>query len=394
MSDDDQRVRSPESSRPAELLRRGIKAKVARWVIQRRARLGPRGGGPDTKDEATHAWDGRPQFAEDYTFGCIQPELGLVLRLEWLPDRDAQRVWVVVLTADGALALPGMATGGSHGLVSMKSANRWSAGGLELDCVTPHRHWTVGFRGPLQPLVGNRHHGESDVSTLDPSGERRCNVDLTFIATVPPFVPGSDDDPDLVARNFGSASWDVHLVRKLRQQGSRSYVQLGEVHGTVGIGESIRTVRATCIRSHSWGVRDWGASDSGFQCLLVPGDDTCAWVHNVRFPWLTLEGGFVRRGDALSPIQAMGLTAERQPGAGLPRVSLSLEHDKRRLPLEAERVSDLAIDVDGRGHVTFALMRARHRHSEGTGWALWGWQHRLSRGSVGRPAASRGRVRA
>jgi hypothetical protein len=380
MSDDEQRVRSPGSGRPAELLRRGIKAKVARWVIQRRARLGARGGGPDTKDEATHEWDGRPHFAEDYTFGCVQSDLGLVLRLEWLPDRDAQRVWVVVLTPDGALALPGMATGGSHGLVSMKSANRWIAGGLELDCAAPHRQWTVRFRGSLQPSIGGGNAGESHVSPLDPSGERRCNIDLTFIATALPFVPGSDDDPDLVARNFGSASWDVGLVRRLRQQGNRSYVQLGEVHGTVGIGESIHTVRATCIRSHSWGIRDWGASDSGFQCLVVPNDDTCAWAHNVKFPWLTLEGGFVRRGDGLSPIQAMGLTAERQHGVGLPHVSLSLEHDGKRLPLEAERVSDLEIDVDGRGHVTFSLMRARHGHSEHAGWALWVWQRRLPTG--------------
>jgi hypothetical protein len=364
---------------------------VARWVIQRRARLGARGDGPDTRDEATHAWDGRPLFAEDYTFSCVQPELGLILRLEWLPGRDAQRVWVVVLTPDAALAMPGMAVGGSHGLVSMKSANRWSAGGLELDCVTPHKRWTVGFGGPLQPLVGRPHEEGRGVSTLDPEGERRCNVDLTFLATVPPFVPGSDDDPDLVARNFGSASWDVRLVRKLRQQGNRGYVQLGEVHGTVGVGESIHAVRATCVRSHSWGVRDWGASESGFQCLAVPRADTCAWVHNVKFPWLTLEGGFVRRDDALSPIQAMGLTVERQPGGGPSRVSLSLEHERGRLPLEAERVSDLAIDVDGRGHVTFALMRARDGHGDESGWALWGWQQRLSTGPADRGASPHAR---
>ncbi|MCA9712332.1 MAG: sigma-54-dependent Fis family transcriptional regulator, partial [Myxococcales bacterium] len=49
------------------ILRTGVKSALARWVIVKR-RGHWAAPAPTPQDEATHAWDGQPLFAEDYTF--------------------------------------------------------------------------------------------------------------------------------------------------------------------------------------------------------------------------------------------------------------------------------------------------------------------------------------
>ena len=72
----------------SDLVRQGMKAAMARWVIQRRTRRGS-SSAPSTRDEATHTWNGQPQFAEDYTFGCVQPNLGI--HKEFQDDQETLR---------------------------------------------------------------------------------------------------------------------------------------------------------------------------------------------------------------------------------------------------------------------------------------------------------------
>jgi hypothetical protein len=74
----------------SSLLRRGVKAAIARWAVRRR---GEPEIWPRPQDEAPHAWDGRRHFAEDYTLAAVQPGLAVVARIEWLPgSRGAPRV--------------------------------------------------------------------------------------------------------------------------------------------------------------------------------------------------------------------------------------------------------------------------------------------------------------
>ncbi|HEY8377567.1 MAG TPA: hypothetical protein VIK91_13825, partial [Nannocystis sp.] len=53
------------------LLRRGLKAAIARWAVRRR----PAAEWPRPQDEARHPWDGRRHFAEEFVFVGVQPEL-------------------------------------------------------------------------------------------------------------------------------------------------------------------------------------------------------------------------------------------------------------------------------------------------------------------------------
>lgn len=364
------------------LLRRSLKGALAAWVRQhasRGSRLRP-------QDEATHTWDGHRHYAEDYTFVAVQPDLAAVMRVEWLPGREGHRLWMILLEADAIHALPG------SGQQILRSASErgegpWSVGGFTLDCAEPFRQWTLAFHGALgertplgEPRLGDLVDGaEGPAQVL-----RECRVDLTFIADAPAFVPGSDDDPELVARHLGAAHWDAELLRGLRRRAPRGYVQTGELHGTIALGDRILAISAAGLRQHTWGQRDWGASDRALHCFVAQGPGQRLWIHRARFPWLTLEGGFVRAGagGAVAPIRELGVTVERHPGRAPSRVSLDLEVEGGAVTVDAEALSQLSLEMDGRGRLDLAFLRVA---GDPRGVGLWVGQERL----LPRPGGSR-----
>lgn len=382
------------------LLRRGAKSALARWVIaQQRRRRDPERDHPTPRDEATHAWDGRRRFAEDYTFCAVQPGLALIARLEWLAGRDANRVWLTILREDGVLALPG-----GQRVLRSTSTDRWRAGGMVLDCLVPLSRWTMRYSGEVYALPPGG-PGPRDPS-FDPGASasvqggigQRCSVDLTFVGSAPPYTPGTDDDPDLQAKRLGQAQWDRRLLQAVRKVTNRGYVQLGSMVGTIAVGDELIPVRASALRQHFWGVRDWGASDLGFQCFAVRPripdgangtreadrrDPAITWIHHARFPLVTMEGGFTSQDrGAVSPISGLDVTWEQRPERAPAHTTLVVSDphgDNRVRPqrLELATCSDCAFLVDGRGLASLALARVGgDQPGLGTGWALWGGQQR------------------
>jgi len=345
-------------------LRRGFKSAVARWAIAKRrghALMPP----PSPQDEATHLWDGRRHFAEDYTFVGVQAGLGVVIRLEWLPGRDSQRVWVVLLRSDGVWALPG-----GQAVLRTVGEDRWSAGGLKLDCVTPLRRWTVRFAGRLVRQGHLSTEPTLRIASEDEPTELRGSMDLSFDGEAAPWSPGVDDDPALLARRLGEASWDARLLRAARRARPRGYAQLGRLHGSVSLGDQATTVRAWSLRQHQWGVRDWGACEEAFQCFVATEDERRAWIHHARFPFVTLEGGFIAH-EGVEPLRHLECRMETRPHRPPAHVGLALggAHE-----FEAELVSDLSFEVDGRGRVDLGLLRVT---GPAPGWGLWAGLRRI-----------------
>jgi hypothetical protein len=371
----------PAEAGLSSLLRRGVKAAIARWAVRRRseAEIWPR-----PQDEAPHPWDGRKHFGEDYTLAAVQPGLALVARIEWLPGREAHRVWLMILTPTAVYALPG------SGQALLRGAgDHWRAGGLAFDCVEPLRTWTLRYRGRLERRdpAGQR---RGPVGEELPADDLEVRVDLTFVSQLPAFVPGSDDDADLVSRQVGAADWDARLLKQLRRDRLRSYVQVGEVHGALALGSQLSTFGGAGLRQHSWGVRDWGASDTAMQCFVSMSGaqgPVRAWVHSAQFPWIHLAGGFVQRAAGLVPIRDLGVSPTRRPGRSPSHVGLHIDAPGGALELEAESLAELALDMDGRGRVEFSLCRVRQRHAEdhAAGWALLIGQRRLLPRSGGAP---------
>lgn len=401
----------PADAGLSSLLRRSVKAAIARWAVRR---TGPgrreRGGAaeiwPRPQDEALHPWDGQRRFAEEYTLVAVQSAvhardgMAVVARIEWLPGREAHRVWLTLLTPTAVYALPGTGQALLRG-----DSDHWRAGGLAFDCVEPLRRWTVSYRGRLEVRDPRGHrrrpgsHGPSEGPDELPVEDLEVRVDLTFLSQVPAFVPGSDDDPDLMSRQLGAAEWDARLLRVLRRHTLRSYVQAGEVHGSVAIGPRLLAFSGAGLRQHSWGVRDWGASDEATQCFgnftATPASPAAGtpggheggarevaetpvqvWLHSARFPWLTLAGGFVQRAAGLVPIRDLGVTSTRQPARAPSHVGFHVDAPGGEIDLETETVAELGLDMDGRGHLDLALCRVR---GAGDGWALVISQRRLLR---------------
>ena len=180
----------------------------------------------------------------------------------------------------------------------------------------------------------------------------------------------------------------------LRRHTLRSYVQVGEVHGSVAIGPRLLAFGGAGLRQHSWGVRDWGASDEATQCFAsfgaptsgeaarspgrggVAPTSTQVWLHSARFPWLTLAGGFVQRAAGRVAVRELGVRPTRLPGRAPSHVGFHVEAPGGALALEMETLAELGLEMDGRGHLDLALCRV---HGAGEGWALVISQRRLLR---------------
>lgn len=337
-------------------MRREAKAALARWALQKRRAdvTGPRW---TSRDEATHAWDGRKRFAEDYTFTAVQAGLAILIRLEWLPGRGSHRIWLSLLREDGTWLL------GEDGqqIVREAGADRWRAGGLELDCIKPLERWAVRFQGTV------RRQGSDETAT--------ARVDLTFVAEDEPFSPGTDDDPELVARRIGEAAWDRHLLRAVRRDHSRGYAQAGTFRGTIAVADMLIPLRAAAARQHTWGVRDWGAPDLAFLCFVAWNDGRRAMVHRAAFPFVTLEGGYVHTpGCPRELVRDLGVSSEARIEGAPAHLALNVALGDPASPktIQLHNQRDVAFSVDGRGEFSFALCTI----DDGDGWGIWAGQRR------------------
>lgn len=346
----------PTSSK-STTLRGEVKTALARWALRRR--LGT-GAERPSEDEATHPWDGRRRFEEDYTFAAVQAELALVVRLARLPGRDAQRLWVWVLTPTGVW--------GHQSLWPAHAGEPWQAGGLVLDCLAPFRAWSLHFAGSLAAF-------DSAVDKVP----KTVTLEATFTAELPPFSPGADDDPWLLARRLSEATWDRGLLRGVRRAQTRGYVQAGRLEGTLRVGDRLIPVHAPCWRQHRWGVLDWGGSDDAFQCFLADPGGGVTWLHRARFPFVTLEGGFVASPDEAAtpwsdrrviPVTSLERPAPWELTVGHPKIPAGVEHLTLRPRAQA------TFTVDGRGALELALV-----DTEQGGWGIWATQRR----SLARP---------
>ncbi len=378
-------------------VRRSVKAALARWVMRKRVPDAARAARAAVlrepglrrwttpQDEAFHTWDGHKNFSEDFTFVAVQPGLALLARIEWMPGRQSQRVWLTLLARDRVYTLPG----DGQVIEPCGDGSRWRAGGLEFDCVEPHREWRLQFRGKLLVRGRDERGPRAQAETAEEGAEGSlvpCRLDLTFLGAGEPFIPGTDDHPELVARRLGEADWNLGLLRQLRRRRLRSYVQRGAMHGMIGVATRLVAVSSASLRVHAWGGRDWGASDTAFQGFFQLGPRSL-WVHHASFPWVTLEGGFVDSPDEAgadedaggrrSCVVDIGVTRERSPGHSPLRVGLSVVSDDARVAVEATVRSAFTLEIDRRGALVAALVEVEASAGASAGWGLWVEQRRI-----------------
>jgi hypothetical protein len=303
-----------------------VRATLARWLLHKHQRAAD-SHRPQPHDEATHPWDGRRHFAEEYSFAAVQPGLAVLVRLEWLPGRAAHRTWVMVLHGEDCWWIPPDET-----IVAESLPDRWRAGAITLECEQPMARWTVAHRGALEHAATRE--------------RRRAEIGLVFDRLADPFVPGTDDDPELVARRLAQTPWDRALLRAVRQKRQRGYVQAGRLRGTIALGDALVGVDAIGIRQHHWGVRDWAAPERAWQVLWRDeASRKLAWAQHADFPALVLEGGFVHGEGRVVPVRALDERASDD------RCAVQFEVPSGSLTASGAIVARAAMRVDGRGEL-------------------------------------------
>ena len=144
------------------------------------------------------------------------------------------------------------------------------------------------------------------------------------------------------------------------------------VTGTVRIGEETLVLAGPGQRDHSWGGRDWWASDWMWSALHL---DDGTHTHAVTVPTHPDFGvGYVQRGDALTELAAISSAAEVSADGLTAAASIGMPPGELDIELEPLAFGALLLEApDGRvSHFPRALCRARTADGRsGLGWVEW-----------------------
>jgi hypothetical protein len=257
----------------------------------------------DPRDDHLHPIGQEPNFNESMYFQFHDPthRLGGFLRLANRPNEGRGERTVCLYLPDGDLAF-------GFARPTFIDNDRFSAGGLSVDVVTPFQQLEVVFDGHVNVLSRPADMVDPKAA-LSSSPVVQCQASLQFTAAAPPFAETFDADGEPFAPNH--------------------YEQLMSVAGTVRVAAESFVVRGYGLRDHSWGPRSWqapwfyrwvhgSAAGLGFMGAYFgspDGDDRC--------------GGFVWDGDALHACDGIDVSTHRDPDDQQQLIDLELRSGQR-----------------------------------------------------------------
>ena len=185
-------------------------------------------------DENMHPVGSEPAWSESYYFNFVDPEskIGMFTRMGFRPGSG----WADALHV---VYLPGKRVLFTYGRREIKpDLTRYDqdlqAGHLQLECVSPHKHWRIHYDGAAQdiddPSILLTRSKERPVGWYTPA-HLRMNLDFNCIT-----------EP-----HYAAAGAKGH------------FEQSGQVSGEIRLDDHTWTVHGYGVRDKSWGPRDWGA---------------------------------------------------------------------------------------------------------------------------------------
>ena len=233
-------------------------------------------------DERMHAVGEAPAWSESYYFNFVDPEskIAMFTRMGFRPgDGWADALHVIYLGGDRVAFTYGRRDIGAD-LATYDGDLR--AGGLEIACLAPFRHWRISYDGPAQDI--------GDAAILLQRRKERPD---------PWFTPA-----------HLTMSVDFHGISEphYAEGGERGHFeQTGRVSGNIRLGDTTFNVSGFGVRDKSWGPRDWGAGvpatgtthqQSGAAGSPAPGPEPFVNWFSMNFgPDLALGGACVRAAD-------------------------------------------------------------------------------------------------
>jgi len=191
----------------------------------------------DADDDYTHAPGPEPNFNESMYFNMYDParRVGGFFRVGNRVNEGYAEVTVCLYLPDGRVAF-------TYGRPKIATNDAFDAAGVRFEVVRPMEELRVSHQGPLTLL-------EDPLAMADPrrafteNPTAPCRVDLTYLASAPPF----GGEPAVSHERPGEEFARAH------------YEQLVQASGTIVVGEERWDVTGYGLRDHSWGARSWQA---------------------------------------------------------------------------------------------------------------------------------------
>ncbi|XP_069758243.1 rifampicin phosphotransferase-like [Narcine bancroftii] len=140
-------------------------------------------------------------------------------------------------------------------IFSLDNKNSWSAGGLKLECLEPHRRWRIFFNGILRK-------GPYRDKWMEEEEGEFLHVKMAFIWTAFTNIFNFDTDihPIAIAESIAQEKWSLKFLNDLQMYNERQthYEQWGQFVGEIEIeGYERKELLLHGMRDHSYGIRDW-----------------------------------------------------------------------------------------------------------------------------------------
>ncbi len=165
--------------------------------------------------------------------------------------------------------------------------------------------------------------------------------------------------------------WETTGIPYAWRQSTRYEIPC-RVSGTVWVGDETIAFSGPGQRDHSWGARDWWATDWMWSALHL---DDGAHVHAVGIPQMPGFGvGYVQAAGALSEIESVTATEEVAANGLITRARIQTGPEALAIEVEPLAFGALRLESpDGRvSHFPRAMCRVRTDDGRtGTGWVEW-----------------------
>jgi hypothetical protein len=191
----------------------------------------------EPQDEYTHEVTAEENFNESMYFNVVDPStrLGGFFRLGNRPNERRGEMTVCIYLPDGTVAF-------MFQRPEVTSNERFDAGGIRFEVVTPFEELTVAYDGKVVLLADPLELADPKAAfTNNPYAD--CEVRLTYTRVSDMFGGEPDTPHEAPGEEFAKGH----------------YEQLVEARGTIRVGEQTFDVHGYGLRDHSWGPRYWQA---------------------------------------------------------------------------------------------------------------------------------------
>lgn len=325
---------------------------------------------PDVESLHTPAED--YHWNESYYFNFTDPKrvIGGWTRIGILPNQESD-MGAMMLYAGGSRILATF----QGGKAACEDENV-GMGALAYRRTEPLNKWRLTFEGSMADVDDSRRLPELNLENLR---LQEVEVDLVFEGTAPCF-DFKDADPRAMGKMLVDAGTRLKDLRKVSKVSSEHYEQVGQVTGTIRIGNREINFLGSGHRDHSWGPRDWAAPRLWTWLTCQFSGELAFNLSRVAIASVDILNGFVCRDGRNYPLRRVNLETEfEEDGITQRRLAFRMEDTGGKvIDVEGEVLTIIPLHLESDGHTTLVNEALTEYRCEGmTGYGISEYLHQL-----------------